>query len=231
MKISGVHPIQVSQAGHRVLLSKARFIRQTFERQTQEQPNPMIGLGFYAYAIQGDDPIVVISEGAVRVTVTADGGGNFANLDSGSSEVMSAQFFSGFTPDTSGYLVFRYAQGTDISPPSTSATAEDVDFGQEDAPGFDFPDIFFDLTLAGGIKTTGAESNTIEDSQGNFQRYAIVFMEEPPVAEAGVFSRIICRITVNPAGVVTLAQVHFGDIHVPLGYIARMSGFDVVSHE
>jgi hypothetical protein len=208
MIFEGTGNIRVHQKGSRVLIS--RKVRGEIEQSEVSIPSqhPLIGAGFYAYAVKGDNPSVVISSGALRIAFPQ----GFSEVDSSGEGVMPPMVVTNFAAGTSGYLVLRYAQNTGDAL-SMFVASSSLDFAD--------PGVLYTINVTGNQETTGTESATIEDQDGVLRRYAVVFMTDPPVPTANVYQRVICRIEVDAAGQPTVYQVHIGDIQVPLGH----SGF------
>jgi hypothetical protein len=210
--------IQVHQVGRRILITRKRegVIAEAGVGGGAVPVHPLAGMGFFAYTTSGDTPSVVISSGAVRLQFNQ----GFSNLDSDGDDVMDPVTLTNFTPGTSGYLVFRYAQALreDVS---TAVSGGLFDFG--------FPGELYSLTVVGNANSTTEESTTVEDEGGILRRYAMVFLADLPEPSSAYFHRIICRITVSTDGQPSVQQVHIGDILVPVGYSGFVTGISSVT--
>ena len=213
MNIVSSGGIKASRAGGRIIISG---VRRAGIVARSSNPHPLADMGFFA-SVNGSG--VTIAPGALRVTLSgANPYGVFAEVNAGGDGVMDPIYVSGFTPDTDGYLVFKYARLfiSGVGGGNSSGVSPGgIDFGD---PGGTY--YFGERTAV----DTNDHNGYVESPAGVFdQNFAVVFEEEPPPPSEGEFRRIICRVTVGAGGVPSVHQVHIGDILVPLAHSPRIS--------
>lgn len=214
MNITAGKNIQVHQDARGIMVSRRRKPGAT--TQAASDANPFAGMGWCASVVAG---AVHIEGGNVKVVINSATAGLITELDSEhtgdpflDNGTMKDFTFTGFTPNMSGVLCFKYGLAANLQTGVGDVQDRAVDFGEGE-----FNQQAINISY-GFTETEEAFGNTVNGS-----RYAIVYETDLPDNSDAYFYAPICRLTTDADSKPSVQQVHIGDIHVPKGMEALVS--------
>lgn len=201
MTITGQNGVSAFAANGAILLVPERRIAQAIPPDSPIPSNPLKDLYFYAYLSPTGEEVWIAPGLLVVDTLAYSGLG--INVDGGGPTTPFV--VSSFTPSTSGYIYYEAEVDEEqqvINPDSSTTSTPPTAIGSG-TYGFSISSRTFGTCLVSG-----------------FSEGTMVYSTTRPLAEAGFYRKVICRVTVDADGLPhNVRQEHVGHLHISAGEV------------